>query len=148
MTDQLSINGPNKFGNMYSYTDWFPFYHLKQYMYTVKKYSFNVQLAKFKHMLITLAAWSKAWNVFSRWIIGIVGSNPTRGRDVCVPLFCVCVVLCVDSGLGTGWSPFKGVLPFVYGLTNSKRGQGQTNGCRAIDRQAGRQAGRRMDGWI
>jgi hypothetical protein len=25
--------------------------------------------------------------------------------DVCVRLFCVCVVLCVDSGLMKGWSP-------------------------------------------
>jgi hypothetical protein len=33
---------------------------------------------------------------------GIVGSNSTRGMDVCVRLFCVCVVLCVDSGLATG----------------------------------------------
>jgi hypothetical protein len=30
---------------------------------------------------------------------GIVGSNPTQGTDVCVRLFCVCVVLCVGSGL-------------------------------------------------
>jgi hypothetical protein len=28
-----------------------------------------------------------------------VGSNPTRGMDVCVRLFCVCVVLCVGSGV-------------------------------------------------
>jgi hypothetical protein len=31
---------------------------------------------------------------------GIVGSNSTRGMDVCVHLFCVCVVLCVGSSLG------------------------------------------------
>jgi hypothetical protein len=30
------------------------------------------------------------------------GLNPTRGMDVCVRLFCVCVVLCVGSGLTTG----------------------------------------------
>jgi hypothetical protein len=29
-----------------------------------------------------------------------MGSNPTRGMDVCVRLFCVCVVLCVGSGFG------------------------------------------------
>jgi hypothetical protein len=33
---------------------------------------------------------------------GIVDSNPTGGMDVYVRLFCVCVVLCVDSGLATG----------------------------------------------
>jgi hypothetical protein len=31
-----------------------------------------------------------------------VGPNPTRGMDVCVCLFGVCVVLCVGSGLATG----------------------------------------------
>jgi hypothetical protein len=32
---------------------------------------------------------------------GIVGSNPTQGMDVHKPLFCVCVALCVGSGLAT-----------------------------------------------
>jgi hypothetical protein len=31
-----------------------------------------------------------------------VTSNPTRGMDICVRLFCVCVVLYVGSGLATG----------------------------------------------
>jgi hypothetical protein len=31
-----------------------------------------------------------------------VGSNPTRGMDVCVRLFCIFVVLCIGSGLATG----------------------------------------------
>jgi hypothetical protein len=47
------------------------------------------------------------------WQTGIVGSNPTRGMVVCVRLFhlcCVCV-LCVLSGVTTGWSPVQGVLP-------------------------------------
>jgi hypothetical protein len=35
--------------------------------------------------------------VFARWNAVIVGSNPTQGMDVCV-----CVVLCVGSGLATG----------------------------------------------
>jgi hypothetical protein len=34
--------------------------------------------------------------------------------DICVRLFCVCVVLCVGSGLATGWSPAQGALPTVY----------------------------------
>jgi hypothetical protein len=32
---------------------------------------------------------------------GIAGSNPTQDMDVCVLLFCVCVVLCVGNGLAT-----------------------------------------------
>jgi hypothetical protein len=30
-----------------------------------------------------------------------------------VRLFCVCVVVCVGSGLAKGWSPVQGVLPTV-----------------------------------
>jgi hypothetical protein len=33
----------------------------------------------------------------------IAGSSPTQGMDVCVRLFCVWVILCVDGG----WSPVK-----------------------------------------
>jgi hypothetical protein len=33
--------------------------------------------------------------------------------DVCVRLFCVCVVLCLVGGLATGWSLVEGVLPSV-----------------------------------
>jgi hypothetical protein len=57
---------------------------------------------------------SKAWAVFARSNTGIMGSNPTRGMDVYVCLFCVFVVLCVGSGLATGWSPGQQVLPTVY----------------------------------
>jgi hypothetical protein len=53
---------------------------------------------------ITLAARSKAWTVFNRSNAGVVGSNPTQAMDVYVRLFCVCLVLCVGSGLATGWS--------------------------------------------
>jgi hypothetical protein len=63
---------------------------------------------------VTVAARSWAWTIFARSSTGIVGSNPTRGMDVCVRLFCVCV----GSGLATGWSPFQGVLPTVLGLIN------------------------------
>jgi hypothetical protein len=28
-------------------------------------------------------------------------------------IYCVCAVLCVGSGLATGWSPVQGVLPSV-----------------------------------
>jgi hypothetical protein len=33
--------------------------------------------------------------------------------DVCMHLFCVCVVLCLGSDLATGWSLVQGVLPSV-----------------------------------
>jgi hypothetical protein len=72
---------------------------------------------------ITVTARSMAWTVFARSKTGIVVSNPTRRRAVCVRLFCVCVALCIGSGLATGWSPIQGILPTVYGLGNWKSGQ-------------------------
>jgi hypothetical protein len=40
-------------------------------------------------MAMTVAAPSKAWNVFARSNIWIVGWNPTKGMGVCLCLFCV-----------------------------------------------------------
>jgi hypothetical protein len=40
--------------------------------------------------------------VFACSKTAIVVSNPTRGMDVCVGVFCVCVVLSAGSGLATG----------------------------------------------
>jgi hypothetical protein len=57
------------------------------------------------HSPITVAVQSKAWTVFVRSNIWVVGSNPTQGKNVCVRLFSVCVVLRVGRGLATGWSP-------------------------------------------
>jgi hypothetical protein len=52
---------------------------------------------------VTVAARSKARTFFARSDAGIMGSNPTHSMDVwCVRLFCVCVVLCLGSGLATG----------------------------------------------
>jgi hypothetical protein len=64
-------------------------------------------------MTITVAAPSKPWTVFARSDAGIVGSNPIQGMDVCVLLFCVCVVMCLGKDLATGWSLVQGVLPSV-----------------------------------
>jgi hypothetical protein len=61
----------------------------------------------------TVAARSKAWNVFALWSTGIVDSNPIRGMDACVRLFCVCVVLCLGRGLATSVSLAQGALPSV-----------------------------------
>jgi hypothetical protein len=82
---------------------------------------------------ITAAARSRASTVFASSSTGIVGSNLTRGMDVCESLFGVCVVLRIGSGLATGWSPVQGVLPTVYRLINGKNGQDPTKGCSAID---------------
>jgi hypothetical protein len=53
-------------------------------------------------MLITAAARSKARTVIARCNFQTVGSNSTGDMHVYVCLFCVCVVLCVGSGLATG----------------------------------------------
>jgi hypothetical protein len=79
------------------------------------------------------------WTVFARINTGIVVWNPTRGTDICVLLFCVCVVLCVGSGLATDWSPIQGVLSTVNTLRNWKSDRGPEKVCRAIDRQTDRQ---------
>jgi hypothetical protein len=44
---------------------------------------------------ITVAARSKARTVFALSNTGVAISNPTRGMDVHVRLFCVCVPFCV-----------------------------------------------------
>jgi hypothetical protein len=41
--------------------------------------------------------------------------------DVCVHLFCVCVVLCAGSGLATGWCPVQGDVPTVYRIKKLKK---------------------------
>jgi hypothetical protein len=74
---------------------------------------------------ITVTARSKAWAVFARSNTEIVVSNPTRGMDVCVGLFCVRVFLYVGSSLATGWSPVQGGLSTVFRLRNRKSGQGR-----------------------
>jgi hypothetical protein len=51
---------------------------------------------------ITVVARSKARTIFARAKTGILGSNPTRGIDVCVRLFCVCIVLCAGISLAAG----------------------------------------------
>jgi hypothetical protein len=77
---------------------------------------------------ITVVMRSKEWTVYHRLNTGIVGSNPTRDMDICVRLFCVCVVLCVGRGLVRGWFPVQGVLPTVYKIRKLKNGQGHTKG--------------------
>jgi hypothetical protein len=54
--------------------------------------------------------------------LGIVGSNPIRGMDVCIVcIYSVCVVLCAGRGLTTGWSPVQRVLPTVCTIKKLKK---------------------------
>jgi hypothetical protein len=46
------------------------------------------------YILLDLITLTYLTNHFARSNTGIVGSNPTHGMDVCLRLFCVCVVLC------------------------------------------------------
>jgi hypothetical protein len=73
--------------------------------------------------------------VFSRSNTGIVGSNPNRGMDVCVRLFCVCTVLCVKvSALRRADPPSKESCLLYKRSRNWKTGQGR-KGCRTTYRQ-------------
>jgi hypothetical protein len=98
--------------------------------------------------LITVAMRSKAWTDFAHSNSTVVGSNHTRGMDVCVRLFCVYVVLCAGSGLATGWSPTRRVLSTVYRIKKLKNGQGPTKGCRTIDGWMDGRTDGRTDGWM
>jgi hypothetical protein len=74
-------------------------------------------------MPITLTLRSKAWPSFIRLNPGVVGSNPTRGMDICVRLFCVQV-----EALRRADPPSKESYWLCIGLRN----QGPTKGCTAI----------------
>jgi hypothetical protein len=54
------------------------------------------------------------WTVNACLNARIVDSIPTRGKDVCVRLYCVRAVLYVGIGLATGWSPVQGDLQTIY----------------------------------
>jgi hypothetical protein len=54
---------------------------------------------------------------------------------VCMCLFCVCIVLCLDRGFATRWSLIQGVLPsvkMIMKLIEEARAQG---GCRASEKK-------------
>jgi hypothetical protein len=79
----------------------------------------------FKLEFLTLckrAERSESCTVFARSEAVIVGSILTQGMNVwCVYAFlCVCVVLCLGSGLATGQSLVQGVLPSVKWLKRMK----------------------------
>jgi hypothetical protein len=72
---------------------------------------------------IIVAVLSKTRNVFARSNTEIVGSNPTRGMDVCLRFPRVCFVVCM-------WRPWEGLIPvqesyhlsirFIISLINSE----------------------------
>jgi hypothetical protein len=91
-----------------------------QILYKLGRYATSFSEIKFLQTdskPITVAARSKALTVFARSNAGIVGSNRTRGMDVCVRLFCFCVGLWV----GRDHPPFKESY-------NWRSGQGPTKG--------------------
>jgi hypothetical protein len=92
----------------------------------------------FKAVYEMAAARYKAWTLCAPSNAGFVGSNPTQRMDVCVRLFCVCVVLCICRGRATGWSLFKESYRLCIGLRNWKEGQGPTKDCRWMDGWIGR----------
>jgi hypothetical protein len=63
---------------------------------------------------ITVGAPSEAWNVFVRLDNGMLGSNPTRGKNVCFSS--VFVLFSVGRGLQTAWSPMERDLPTAYNI--------------------------------
>jgi hypothetical protein len=54
----------------------------------------------------TGAARSKTWTVFAQWNTVAWFQSHSRHECLCAFMLC-CVVLCVGSGLATGWSPSK-----------------------------------------
>jgi hypothetical protein len=63
-----------------------------------------------------------------------VGSNPTRGIDICGHVFCVFAVLCLGNSVATGWSIVQGVPLILHKFTKLKKWPGPNKGCRATDK--------------
>jgi hypothetical protein len=82
----------------------------------------------FPIFIVVLASWlmavasrSKAWTFFVCSNARVVCSNPIRGIDNCVCLFCFCVILGVANRLATGWSPVLDILLNVYRTKRLKK---------------------------
>jgi hypothetical protein len=77
---------------------------------------------------ITVAAWSTAWTAFSRSNTEVVGSNPSRGMNVCVfVLSCVLV-----DAVWRAYPPSKESYRLCVGRGNNKSNQVLTRGCSTI----------------
>jgi hypothetical protein len=86
-------------------------------------------------MPITVTARSKAWTVFARSKAGVVGSNPTQGMDVCVCVYSVFVLSCVQVAAlrQADHSSKESYRLCKKDYESEERDQGPTRGCRAID---------------
>jgi hypothetical protein len=75
----------------------------------------------------------KEWNVFAGWNARIVGSNPTRGMDVCIVyVYSVFVLSCVYlAALRQADSPSKESYS-AYGIKKLKKQLSSPKGCTAI----------------
>jgi hypothetical protein len=77
-----------------------PLFH--RFLALQTSYYFYCYWILFCRKFINLRVVSVEVTVFASSKAGIVGSNPTQSMDVCGSLFCVCVDLCIGSGLATG----------------------------------------------
>jgi hypothetical protein len=78
-----------------------------------------------------------AWTVLARLDAGIVGSNPTRGKDVYVYVYSMFVLSFVGRGLAMSWSLVQGVLPTVLILRNWSETEGFMDAPSSIGSQKG-----------
>jgi hypothetical protein len=83
------------------------------------------------HTLITQAARPKAWTCFVPKTLGF--GFEFRLWHGCLCLFCVRVVLCIDRGLATGWSPSKESYRVCIGLRNWKNRYASNKGLQSHD---------------
>jgi hypothetical protein len=77
----------------------------------------NISRLKILITPITVAARSKALTFFAHSNTGIVGSDPSRGMDMCVRLLCFCFPV-------WRWRPCDGLISSPRSPTNSVEDQG------------------------
>jgi hypothetical protein len=84
-------------------------------------------LLQFTMALPKVAARPNAWTAFARSNAGIVGSNPTQGMDVCVCVYSVFVMFCVEvAAARRSDPPSKEFYRLCIGLRDCKIRQGPT----------------------
>jgi hypothetical protein len=77
---------------------------------------------------ITVAE-SRAWTVFASYNVGVVGSNPTRGKYACIRWFYLCCPVCSQRPALIGADPPSKQSCWLYiGLGKCKSEQGLTKG--------------------
>jgi hypothetical protein len=83
---------------------------------------------------ITVVARSEAWTASALWNAGMVVSNATQGMDVCVCVYSVFVLSCVQAA---ALRRVDHLSKESYRLCKKRlrRGQGPTKSCITIDEQ-------------